>query len=138
MLYFWRDSVYLTYEKGYARGIRFGLEKRHHLRCCRSLLLFGSNTAHVWLPHRPGLPGGRAEQFIPHSQPAGDPDRQWSATKLHFFLGVFLHFITGADNRHSLEAMAWIKAILSNKAHPELGQATIPLPIRDSEYDHTI
>ena len=30
------------------------------------------------------------------------------------------------------------KAILSNKAHPELGQATIPLPIRDSEYDHTI
>ena len=30
------------------------------------------------------------------------------------------------------------KAILSNKAHPELGQATIPLPIRDIEYDHTI
>ena len=30
------------------------------------------------------------------------------------------------------------KAILSSKAHPELGQVTIPLPIRDSEYDHTI
>lgn len=30
------------------------------------------------------------------------------------------------------------KAILSNKIHPELGQATIPLPIPDSEYDHTI
>ncbi len=31
-----------------------------------------------------------------------------------------------------------MKAILSNKAKPELGQATIPLPIPDSEYDHTI
>ena len=30
------------------------------------------------------------------------------------------------------------KAILSSKAHPELGQATIPLPIPDGEYDHTI
>lgn len=30
------------------------------------------------------------------------------------------------------------KAILSNKAHPELGQVTIPLPIPDNEYDHTI
>ena len=31
-----------------------------------------------------------------------------------------------------------IKAILSSKAEPELGQATIPFPIPDSEYDHTI
>ena len=30
------------------------------------------------------------------------------------------------------------KAILSNKAHPEYGQATVPFPIPDSEYDHTI
>ncbi len=30
------------------------------------------------------------------------------------------------------------KAILSNKAHPEWGQATIPFPIPDSEYDRTI
>ena len=30
------------------------------------------------------------------------------------------------------------KAILSNKAHPEYGQATVPFPIQDSEYDHTI
>ena len=30
------------------------------------------------------------------------------------------------------------KAILSNKAHPELGQATIPFPVPDSEYDYTI
>ncbi len=27
-----------------------------------------------------------------------------SATKLHFFLGVFLHFITGADILHHAEA----------------------------------
>ena len=31
-----------------------------------------------------------------------------------------------------------LKAILSNKAHPEYGQATIPFPIPDSEYDLTI
>ena len=30
------------------------------------------------------------------------------------------------------------KAVVSNKAHPELGQATIPFPIPDNEYDHTI
>ena len=30
------------------------------------------------------------------------------------------------------------KAILSSKAHPECGQAAIPFPIRDIEYDHTI
>ena len=30
------------------------------------------------------------------------------------------------------------KAILSNKVHPEFGQATVPFPIPDSEYDHTI
>lgn len=30
------------------------------------------------------------------------------------------------------------KAIISNQAEPELGQATIPLPIPDNEYDHTI
>ena len=30
------------------------------------------------------------------------------------------------------------QAVVSNKAHPEYGQATIPLPIPDSEYDHTI
>ena len=30
------------------------------------------------------------------------------------------------------------KAILSNKAHPEYGQATIPFPIPDSEYGRTI
>ena len=30
------------------------------------------------------------------------------------------------------------KAVVSNKAHPEFGQATIPFPIPDSEYDHTI
>ena len=30
------------------------------------------------------------------------------------------------------------KAILSNRAHPEYGQATVPLPIPDSEYDHAI
>ena len=30
------------------------------------------------------------------------------------------------------------KATLSNKAHPEWGQAAIPFPIPDSEYDHTI
>ena len=29
-------------------------------------------------------------------------------------------------------------AVVSNKAHPEYGQATIPFPIPDSEYDHTI
>ena len=31
-----------------------------------------------------------------------------------------------------------LKAILSNKTHPEYGQATVPFPIPDSEYDHTI
>lgn len=31
-----------------------------------------------------------------------------------------------------------MKAILSNKAKPELGQATVPFPIPDSEYDHAI
>ena len=31
-----------------------------------------------------------------------------------------------------------LKAILSNKTHPEFGQATVPFPIPDSEYDHTI
>lgn len=31
-----------------------------------------------------------------------------------------------------------LKAILSNRTHPKYGQATIPLPIPDSEYDHTI
>lgn len=31
-----------------------------------------------------------------------------------------------------------IKAALSNKAHPEYGQATIPFPIPGSEYDHTM
>lgn len=30
------------------------------------------------------------------------------------------------------------KAILSNRAHPEYGQATIPFPIPDDEYDRTI
>ena len=30
------------------------------------------------------------------------------------------------------------QAILSNKAHPEYGQATIPFPIPDSDYDQTI
>ena len=30
------------------------------------------------------------------------------------------------------------KAIISNQAEPELGQGTIPFPIPDSEYDHTI
>ena len=30
------------------------------------------------------------------------------------------------------------KAILSSKTHPEFGQATVPFPIPDSEYDHTI
>ena len=30
------------------------------------------------------------------------------------------------------------KAVVSNKAHPEFGQAAIPFPIPDSEYDHTI
>lgn len=30
------------------------------------------------------------------------------------------------------------KAVLSNKAHPEYGQVTIPLPIPDSEYGYTI
>ena len=30
------------------------------------------------------------------------------------------------------------KATISNKAHPEYGQATIPFPIPDSEYDHII
>ena len=30
------------------------------------------------------------------------------------------------------------KATVSNKAHPEFGQAVIPFPIPDSEYDHTI
>lgn len=30
------------------------------------------------------------------------------------------------------------KAILSNKARPEFGQASVPFPIPDSEYDHTI
>lgn len=30
------------------------------------------------------------------------------------------------------------KAMLSNKTHPEYGQATVPFPIPDSEYDHTI
>ena len=30
------------------------------------------------------------------------------------------------------------KAILSNRAQPEYGQATIPFPIPDSEYDRTI
>ncbi len=29
-------------------------------------------------------------------------------------------------------------AVLSNKAHPETGQVTIPFPIPDNEYDHTI
>ena len=31
-----------------------------------------------------------------------------------------------------------MKAVISNKAHPEYGQATIPFPIPDSEYDRTI
>ncbi len=31
-----------------------------------------------------------------------------------------------------------IKAVLSNPRHPEYGQTTIPFPIPDSEYDHTI
>ena len=31
-----------------------------------------------------------------------------------------------------------MKTAISNKAHPEYGQATIPFPIPDSEYDHTI
>ena len=31
-----------------------------------------------------------------------------------------------------------MKAEVSSKAHPEYGQATIPLPIPDSQYDHTI
>ena len=31
-----------------------------------------------------------------------------------------------------------LKAILSNKAHSEYGQATVPFPIPDSEYDHTV
>lgn len=30
------------------------------------------------------------------------------------------------------------KAVLSNKAHPEYGVATIPFPIPDDQYDHTI
>ena len=30
------------------------------------------------------------------------------------------------------------KVILSNKAHPEYGEATIPLPIPDDQYDSTI
>ena len=30
------------------------------------------------------------------------------------------------------------QAVVSNKAHPEYGQATIPFPIPDSEYDQTI
>lgn len=30
------------------------------------------------------------------------------------------------------------KAVVSNQAEPELGQATIPFPIPNSEYDHTI
>lgn len=31
-----------------------------------------------------------------------------------------------------------MKAVISSKAHPEFGQATIPFPIPDSEYDRTI
>ncbi len=31
-----------------------------------------------------------------------------------------------------------MKAEVSSKAHPEYGQATIPFPIPDSDYDHTI
>ena len=31
-----------------------------------------------------------------------------------------------------------MKAEVSSKAHPEYGQATIPFPIPDSEYDHII
>ena len=31
-----------------------------------------------------------------------------------------------------------MKAVLSNKAHPEYGQATVSFPIPDNEYDHTI
>ena len=30
------------------------------------------------------------------------------------------------------------KATLTNKAHPEYGQATIPFPIPGDQYDHTI
>ncbi|MCI8715605.1 MAG: ISAs1 family transposase [Oscillospiraceae bacterium] len=33
-----------------------------------------------------------------------------SATKLHFFLGVFLHFITGADRHHSEETSYYISS----------------------------
>ena len=31
-----------------------------------------------------------------------------------------------------------MKAAISSKTHPEYGHATIPFPIPDSEYDHTI
>ena len=31
-----------------------------------------------------------------------------------------------------------VQAVVSNKAHPEYGLATIPFPIPDSEYDQTI
>ena len=31
-----------------------------------------------------------------------------------------------------------LQAVLSNKAHPEYGQVTVPFPIPDGEYDHTI
>ncbi len=31
-----------------------------------------------------------------------------------------------------------IKAVLSNAQHPEYGQVTIPFPVSDEEYDHTV
>jgi len=31
-----------------------------------------------------------------------------SATKLHFFLGVFFHFIIGADNNHTKPLLDWL------------------------------
>ncbi len=31
-----------------------------------------------------------------------------------------------------------IKAVLSNAQHPEYGQATMPFPIANDQYDHTI
>ncbi len=31
-----------------------------------------------------------------------------------------------------------IKAVLSNAQHPEYGQVTVPFPVSDEEYDHTV
>jgi len=31
-----------------------------------------------------------------------------------------------------------IKAVLSNAQHPEYGQVTVPFPVPDEEYDHTV